>query len=162
LKDQTPSANETPSRARCNVLFVCLGNACRSPMAEAIARREAADVISPSSAGIAPLGFIVEDTKTTLERNGYSTEGLHSKAADAELWNSAQLVINMTGRPKNYAFYGFADHAKVEDWQVSDPYGADSAFYQKICEELQRRVRALADRLRRTVRDQPAKASGNS
>jgi len=128
-------------------------------MAEAIARRDAADVISPSSAGISPLGFVVEDTKATLERNGYSTEGLHSKAADAELWNAAHLVINMTGRPKNYAFYSLPDHAKVEDWQVSDPYGADSAFYQKIFEELQRRVGALADRLRLAVRDQPAKAT---
>jgi len=34
------------------VLFVCIGNACRSPMAEAIAHREAAEVIEPASAGL--------------------------------------------------------------------------------------------------------------
>jgi protein-tyrosine-phosphatase len=149
-------------RSKSVVLFVCLGNACRSPMAEAIARRDAADVISPSSAGIAALGFVVEDTKRTLEANGYSAEGLHSKPVDAELWNSADLVINMTGRPRNYAFHALTDHDKVEDWQVDDPYGADSAFYQKICEDLQGRIRALADRLRQAVPGPPAKPGENS
>jgi protein-tyrosine-phosphatase len=117
-------------------------------MAEAIALRDAADVISPRSAGIAPLGFVAESTKATLLANGYALDGLHSKPLDEELWNSADVVINMTGRPRNFAFYGFSDHAKVEDWQVSDPYGADSAFYQKTCEEIQQRIQTLAERLR--------------
>ena len=48
------------------VLFICIGNACRSPMAEAIARRDAADVIEAASAGVAPLGFVAQQTGLTL------------------------------------------------------------------------------------------------
>ena len=35
---------------RSKVLLLCVGNACRSQMAEAIAKHVAADVIEPSSA----------------------------------------------------------------------------------------------------------------
>ena len=36
------------------VLFVCVGNACRSQMAEGFAHAYGADVMEPHSAGLAP------------------------------------------------------------------------------------------------------------
>lgn len=133
------------------VLFVCLGNACRSPMAEAIAKREASDVLEASSAGLYPLGEIPDDTQETLLRNGYSAAGLSSKPITNRIWNDADLVINLSGRIRDIAF---DDPAKVEDWDVADPYGANPAFYQTIFEELQERIRLLADRLRRQRQSQ--------
>jgi len=127
------------------VLFVCIGNACRSPMAEAIAKREAADVLEASSAGLYPLGEIPDETQETLSRNGYSAVGLSSKPITNKTWNEADLVINLSGRIRDIAF---DDPAKVEDWDVADPYGANPAFYQTILEQLQQRIRLLADRLR--------------
>jgi protein-tyrosine-phosphatase len=127
------------------VLFVCIGNACRSPMAEAIAKREAADVLEASSAGLYPLGEIPDETQETLSRNGYSAVGLSSKPITNKIWNEADLVINLSGRIRDIAF---DDPAKVEDWDVADPYGANPAFYQTILEQLQQRIRLLADRLR--------------
>ena len=127
------------------VLFVCIGNACRSPMAEAIAKREAADVLEASSAGLYPLGEIPDETQETLSRNGYSALGLSSKPITNKTWNEADLVINLSGRIRDIAF---DDPAKVEDWDVADPYGANPAFYQTILEQLQQRIRLLADRLR--------------
>ncbi len=127
------------------VLFLCVGNACRSPMAEAIARRDAADVIEASSAGITPLGAVMLLTRKTLEANGYSIEGLSSKYISKESWAEAELVINMSGRAREMLF---ADWEKVEDWKVEDPYGADPAVYQRIFEEIERRVSELTKRLR--------------
>ena len=69
------------------VLFVCLGNACRSPMAEAIALRDAPDVIEPSSAGLTPLGRIEPMTKETLAKNGFSSDELWSKTLLATAQN---------------------------------------------------------------------------
>ena len=37
------------SRKKLRVLFVCIGNSCRSPMAEAIALRDAADLFDAES-----------------------------------------------------------------------------------------------------------------
>jgi protein-tyrosine-phosphatase len=133
------------------VLFVCIGNACRSPMAEAIAKREAADVLEASSAGLYPLGEIPDETQETLSRNGYSAVGLSSKPITNRIWNEADLVINLSGRIRDIAF---DDPAKVEDWAVADPYGGNPAFYQTILEQLQQRIRLLADRLRQQRKSQ--------
>ena len=135
-------------RSKFVVLFVCLGNACRSPMAEAIARSDAWDVIEPTSAGIVPLGFVVRETIDTLSAGGFLAEGLKSKALNKALWDAADVVINMTGQPVDVAFRRFSDLDKVEEWRVRDPYGEDRAVYQKICAEIQERVAELAERLR--------------
>jgi protein-tyrosine-phosphatase len=128
-----------------HVLFVCFGNACRSPMAEAIARSEAADVVEAASAGLYPLGEIPLHTQEALKQNGYSADGLASKRIAPDAWKRADLVINLSGRMRELEFEEFE---KVEDWDVEDPYGEDAATYQRILEEIRGRVRDLAERLR--------------
>ena len=132
----------TPRRAK--VLFVCLGNSCRSPMAEAIARQE----IEASSAGLAPLGFVAELTTQTLRKNGYAVDGLASKPITTAAWDSADIVINMSGRPSAGAFRNFRGHAKAEDWEIEDPYG-DATKYQSTYEAVRRRVADLILRIRK-------------
>jgi arsenate reductase (thioredoxin) len=141
-KSQTPRA---PRSQRTLVLFVCVGNACRSPMAEAIARYDAADVMEASSAGLHPLGYIAELTKQTLVKNGYSASGLTSDPITREAMDAADLIINMTGTPSDHVF---GDRENVEDWLVEDPYGEDPETYQRVFEGIQRRVNLLAQSLR--------------
>jgi protein-tyrosine-phosphatase len=128
-----------------HVLFICFGNACRSPMAEAIARQEGGDIIAVASAGLYPLGEIPLHTRKTLEENGYSAEGLSSKAIAPEVWERADVVINLSGRMRELEF---DDFEKVEDWNVKDPYGESQASYQKTFLDLQARVKDLTLRLR--------------
>ena len=132
-----------------HVLFVCFGNACRSPMAEAIARSEAADVIEAASAGLYPLGEIPLHTREALKQNGYSADGLASKRIASDAWKRADLVINLSGRLRELEF---EEYEKVQDWDVGDPYGEDAATYQRILEEIRGRVRDLAQRLREEQR----------
>jgi arsenate reductase (thioredoxin) len=113
---------------RTRVLFVCLGNSCRSPMAEAIAVHIASDVMGVSSAGLAALGHVQSSTKLTLAKNGYPADGLQSKPLEAGDLEAADIIVNMTGRPD---FALFRDPAKVEDWNVEDPYGASAETYQR-------------------------------
>ena len=127
------------------VLFVCIGNACRSPMGEAIARKDASDIIESSSAGLYPMGMIPEMTQTTLERNDYSAIGLRSKGLREIAAEEVDLVINLSGYERAQVLEKFA---QVENWEVSDPYGADDATYQRILEEIRGRIRELAQRLR--------------
>jgi len=82
-------------KGKTRVLFVCIGNACRSPMAEAIARKEANDVIEASSAGFYPMGMIPEMTQTILERSGYSANGLRSKGLREIVSEEIDLVVNL-------------------------------------------------------------------
>ena len=133
---------------RAKVLFICIGNSCRSPMAEAIAWKDASAEIEASSAGLAPLGFVADMTTQTLLKNGYAVEGLASKPISSEAWESADIIINMSGRPKEFAFRNLPGYAKVEDWEIVDPYG-DPEQYQETYEKIQRRVAELAQKLRR-------------
>jgi protein-tyrosine-phosphatase len=131
------------------VLFVCIGNACRSPMSEAIAKKDADDVIEATSAGLYAMGMIPEMTQATLEKNGYSANGLQSKGLREIESTDVDLVINLSGYERAQALEKFV---QVENWEVSDPYGADDATYQRILEEIRGRVKGLAQRLREAQR----------
>jgi protein-tyrosine-phosphatase len=155
-----PAAQPTSKKQfrRKKVLFVCLGNACRSPMAESIAQRDAADVIEGCSAGLTPLGFVPMLTMQTLTANGYSIESLNSTPITRAVWDAADIVVNMSGVPKQLAFI---DYGKVEDWDVQDPYGSDPVLYQTIHEDIRRKVAELAERLRgAALKETPAKLGG--
>jgi arsenate reductase len=131
-------------REKFHVLFVCIGNSCRSPMAEAVARQLASDIIEPSSAGLAPLGHIAERTIATLSANGHSAGGLFSKRLSPKAIDDADLIVNLSG----LAIDCLPGRVKVEEWPVEDPYGAGPATYQRILEEIEGRVLTLAARLR--------------
>ena len=138
---------------RTKVLFLCIGNACRSQMAEAIARHSASDVIDASSAGLVPFGEIPGTTRTVLSELGIFIDGQTSKPLLPEDISGADLLINMTGRPGNAIFT--EPMSKIEDWDVGDPYGFNLAVYRKIRDEIETRVEDLARRLRGGI-DSPA------
>ena len=140
---------------RTKVLFVCLGNACRSPMAEAIARLDAYDVIEPFSAGLTPMGYLAGMAKQIILKNGYSVKGLESKGISPEIWEQTDIVINMTGRPLERAL---GEHSKVEDWEIKDPFGCHRSEYEQAFERIRRRVAELAEKWRR---EQASVRSGN-
>jgi hypothetical protein len=54
----------------------------------------------------------------------------------------------MSGRASEFAFHNFRGHAKIEDWEIEDPYG-DPEKYQGTYEHIQRRVAELTRRLRK-------------
>jgi len=121
-------------------------------MAEAVARRDAGDVIEPASAGLYPLGRIAEPTIETLVANGYSVDGLSSKPILRGAVRESSLIVNLSGAPIDYLFSSAPSNLRngqqLENWEVADPYGEDAATYQRILEEIEARVRQLASRLR--------------
>ena len=131
---------------RTKVLFLCIGNACRSQMAEAIARHMASDVIEPSSAGLVPFGMIPGTTLAVLRELGISADGQCSKPLRPEDMSAADVVINMTGRCGTSIFT--EPVAWIEDWDVGDPYGFNLAVYREIRDRIEERVDELARRLR--------------
>jgi protein-tyrosine-phosphatase len=128
-----------------HVLFVCLGNACRSPMAEALARRLAPDAITASSAGLAPLGYICPPTLAVLAEIGISVAGQKSKPLGARDVVDLDLLINMAGRPVGNIINA---PTPVEYWDVADPFGCDLTVFRNTRDEIKRRVLELAKRLR--------------
>jgi arsenate reductase len=124
------------------VLFVCVGNSCRSVMAEALARHLAPDVIAAASAGVAPLGYVCPSTREVLAEIGVSTAGQESKPLLGKYFAGAHLLVNMSGRSITHV------STSVEEWRVADPFGRDLAAYRSTRDEIERRVTELAKRLR--------------
>jgi len=126
------------------VLFVCIGNSCRSQMAEALARHLASDAIEPASAGLSPLGSISVPTRVVLLERGARVDGQYSKGLPEVDPDSAELIVNMTGIPGQALFPG----AQVVDWDVDDPYGEDLLVYCRVRDEIEELVTELAASLR--------------
>ncbi|HUK31783.1 MAG TPA: low molecular weight phosphatase family protein [Candidatus Acidoferrum sp.] len=131
---------------RYSVLFVCFGNACRSPMAEAIARQTAEDILTPSSAGTMALGFVAPFTLCVLEERGIAADGLHSKPLTRAAQQNADIIINMTGVPADGAFE--AGRGKTEDWDVPDPFGMEISSFRDTCDDIEARMTEFTARLR--------------
>jgi len=127
------------------VLFVCIGNSCRSPMAEALAHHLAPDAIDAASAGVAPLGYIAPSTHAVLAEIGVSSAHQESKPLREADVAKASLLINMAGRPVEHLLH---TRPPVEYWDVADPFGSDLASYRRTRDEIHRRVTELAKRLR--------------
>jgi protein-tyrosine-phosphatase len=76
-----------------------------------------------------------------------ATAGLDSKPVLCESLRNTDLVINLSGQTRVPAFANFP---RIEDWPVADPYGEGATIYQTILEDIERRVKDLSARLRKT------------
>jgi len=126
------------------VLFVCIGNSCRSQMAEALARHSAQGTMEVASAGLSPLGFIADPTREVLTERGIPSDGQVSKGLGEIIRFQPDLIVNMSG----YNGRGKFGDYEYEDWDVEDPYGDDMATYRRICDDIEARIADLSARLR--------------
>jgi len=128
------------------VLFVCLDNAVRSQMAEALARHSASDVATYASAGLTPLGAIAPLTHRVLAERAVDSAGHYSKSLEQALHTKANIVINMSGEPRGSHFRECK--AEIEDWRVDDPYGMEIEDYRRACDAIEVRLAEFTARMR--------------
>lgn len=125
------------------VLFVCIGNICRSPMAEAMARKYGSDVLEVASAGLSPAMGNTPFTRSVLtEKNVDLGDHLPRRLRDFDL-RSFDLVVNISGSPmpKNLS-------VPVEEWNVDDPMGGSEDDFRTARETLEMLVMRLILRAR--------------
>ncbi len=147
------------------ILLVCTGNICRSPLAEALLRRDLKargfpeiDVGSagtgawdgaPASEGAYLVG---------LER-GLDLSGHRARLLTRELVESADLVLTMArhhrarveelgGEGRVFVLGEYAGR-DGDDAEVSDPFGGDLDVYRDTCAELEALSAAVTERLAR-------------
>ena len=136
-----------PSR-KTKVLFVCIGNMCRSPMAEGIARAVASDVFEPYSAGTHPTGVVSEDAIEIMRELKIDISHARSKGLLEVPLAEMDIVVSMARRraielvPRTF-------RGKTIDWAVDDPVGRSLTTFRRVRGELDVLVRKLADDVRR-------------
>jgi arsenate reductase (thioredoxin) len=112
------------------VLFICLGNSCRSIMAEALARHRCGDCWEAASAGINPLGFVAPETLKVLAEMGVSLAGLYSKGLNEIDLRECRLLINLSDHPLQGWIPPYVA-AGVRSRPVPDPYGCGLEVYRR-------------------------------
>ena len=132
------------SPARQRVLFVCLGNACRSQMAECFATAFGGDVLIAASAGLTPAYDIPPDTQRAMEEKGLDLRYHFPKHVRNLSRAKFDVVVNMSGREVPVDF-----GVPVRIWDVEDPICLDFEGHCEVRDEIERRVKELIAELRR-------------
>ncbi|MGE6630353.1 low molecular weight protein arginine phosphatase [Bacillus sp. NPDC077027] len=144
-----------------NILFVCTGNTCRSPMAQALFASIADEKhlkVKVKSAGI----FASDHGKASYQ----AVEALFEKSiplnhtsskVTEELIEGADYIFTMTAQHKQFILeqYGQAkgkvftlkEFATGMDGDVSDPFGGSLSIYQETRDELEVLLYQLAEQL---------------
>jgi len=131
-----------PQYQKTKVLFVCIGNMCRSPMAEGFARELGRGRIEAYSAGTNPTGVVSEDAIMLMEEIGIDISHQRSNGLDAVPVGEMDLVISMAPLPAS-AMVPPQFHGRAIDWKVDDPIGRGLGTFRRVRDEIKARVTAL-------------------
>lgn len=147
------SAGDKPGK----IVFVCTGNTCRSPMAEGIAKKEAAakgyDLeISSGGTNLDPLDSCSANLNAIVIMSGHGIKIADHKpqAMSAEAAQNADLILTMTDSHKKNVLklfpeaesYTFTliEYVTGKPGNISDPWGMDLSEYAKTADQLDKLV----------------------
>jgi len=128
------------------VLFVCVHNAGRSQMAAALLERYAEGRVDVRSAGSEPADQINPAVVEVMAEEGLDISKEFPKMLTDGVVQEADVVITM-GCGDACPFY---PGKRYEDWDLTDPAGKVVEEVRPIRDEIDRRVRELADELLNT------------
>ncbi len=128
------------------VLFLCIGNSCRSQMAEGFAARYGSDVLQAVSAGLAPAPIVQDLTKKVMLDKNININHQYPKDLASVDPATFDILVNMSGR--KLAARSAAD---TRDWKVEDPIGKEESVYVAVRDQIEMLVMQLILQLRREM-----------
>src|ERR671917_331823 len=126
------------------VLFVCLHNAGRSQMSQALFERAAGDRHEADSAGTTPAERVHPEVVAVMRELDVDLDGVQPQKLTDEQAQRADVVVTM----------GCGDECpyipgkRYLDWDLPDPSGRPLEEVRQVRDEIQRRVAELVKELR--------------
>lgn len=131
------------------LLFVCVGNSCRSQMAEGFARAYGGDDVEVFSAGTSPAGRISAGAIEAMKEKGIDIRQQRSKALDEVDLNNMDVVVTM-GCCSASSVCPVSFRGKRIDWDIDDPVGQPIDVFRKVRDHIEDQVKELVDGIVRT------------
>ncbi|CAK7287502.1 arsenate reductase ArsC [Streptomyces sp. RM1] len=132
-----------PDTAMPSVLFVCVHNAGRSQMAAAFLTHLAGARVQVRSAGSAPADTVNPAVVEAMAEVGIDIAAEVPKVLTVEAVQASDVVITMGCGDTCPVFPG----KRYLDWQLPDPAGQGVEAVRPIRDEIEKRIRDLADEI---------------
>ena len=141
-----------------NILFVCTGNTCRSPMAASLFNKIAVERnmdVRIESAGIFANDGEGASIEAVVAMKKYDIDLLshHAQSINTELVEKSDLILVMTPAHKMVfngggcnKVYTLCEYADI-DGDIPDPFGGDVEEYEECAEKLYKALLIVADKL---------------
>ncbi|MFO8018022.1 MAG: hypothetical protein R6U96_05260 [Promethearchaeia archaeon] len=152
-----------------NVLFLCMGNTCRSPCAEYISKglkeeeyKEELKAVEFDSAGFFNYFDSAQpETKEFIESKGINMSDFESKLVNKKLLERADIIIGMQKRHKRRLLRKFKDvkglkgktyvlkefTGETENIDIEDPFQKDKETYLKILRSVEKYTKKALEKI---------------
>jgi arsenate reductase len=124
------------------VLFVCVGNAGRSQMAEGFFNHLANGKARAISAGTKPASAVDPKTIEVMREVEIDISAARPKALTMEMLDQASRVVTMGCGAEGVCPASFVE---TEDWQLEDPKGKPIEEVRRIRDEIKAKVMKLLE-----------------
>ncbi len=140
-------------RKASRVLFVCLGNICRSPMAAALSLKLFGDRIVAESSGLNPVyDQATDEAIRVMSERGIDISEHQSRSVREVDLDGFDYIIAATPLIKT-KLPAVKRPETIITWNVEDPYGGDLDVYRNCAKEIAAELKIFSELLDTRVID---------
>lgn len=125
------------------VAFVCVGNSCRSQMAEGFAKAYGSDLLEVYSAGTHPSGGVNPNAIEAMKEKGIDISEQYPKMLD-DIPESIDILITMGCG----VVCPFVPNGYTEDWGLDDPVGQPIEVFRETRDVIESKVKEMIDKVK--------------
>lgn len=131
------------------IFFVCIGNSCRSQMAEGFANAYGDGLLKAESAGTHPSGYVNADAVDAMREEGIDISHQSSKGIQEFDLMAYDAVISLCDADTDQLCPANYGGVKAQ-WNIPDPVGKPLSEFRRVRNMIEERVRQMIEEMKAT------------